>query len=480
MIAIAAPTVATMTSYTLMQFVDGFMVSRIGPDPVYVAAQGNGNVASFVPISIVMGLLTVINTYVSQNLGAGRPERGAAYAWNGLWLAFFGWLLLIPYGFLLPRLFTLAGHSEYLHRLESANAQILVFGSLVTMATRGIAQYFYGMHRPKAVLVAAVTGNIVNFAFNGLLVFGPVPPTPTGSAAVDAWLDVATSISRSLHLPALGVAGSAAATIIGSAVELSIPMFVFLSPSINRRLHTRAAWRPSATHIKDLIRIGWPGALMFGNEMFCWAYLMAVLIGRFGELHNTAGWIALRYMHLAFMPAIGLSIAVTAMVGKCMGMGRPDLAARRAYLGLALTMSYMGLCALLMVLFREPAIALFIDPASPPESRAALIRIGSEVMIAAAIFQLFDALGITFIGALRGAGDTIWPGVATIVLAWTCLIGLGHALAYFFPNLGSLGPWIGASVYIILLGVFVAYRFVSGRWKAIKLVERAPATPTQA
>ena len=72
---IAAPVVATMTSYTLMQFVDKLMVSRISPDPIYVGAQGNGGLLSFVPIAIAMGLLTVINTYVSQNLGAKTPDH---------------------------------------------------------------------------------------------------------------------------------------------------------------------------------------------------------------------------------------------------------------------------------------------------------------------------------------------------------------------------------------------------------------------
>src|SRR5262245_48375000 len=86
MIAIAGPTVATMTSYTLMTFTDRWLVSHIGPEPIYVGAQGNGGLASWVPISIAHGTLTIINTFVSQNLGAGRPERGAAYAWNGLWI----------------------------------------------------------------------------------------------------------------------------------------------------------------------------------------------------------------------------------------------------------------------------------------------------------------------------------------------------------------------------------------------------------
>src|SRR6188768_1107726 len=109
MLKLAAPTVATMTSYTLMTFVDKLIVSKIGPDPVYVGAQGNGGLAAWAPISIAMGAITVINTYVSQNMGAGRPERGPAYAWNGVWLAVIYWaVVLLPFSFALPWIFSLA------------------------------------------------------------------------------------------------------------------------------------------------------------------------------------------------------------------------------------------------------------------------------------------------------------------------------------------------------------------------------------
>ena len=95
MMAVAMPVVATMSSYTLMQFVDALMVGKLGADPVYIAAQGNGMVWSFVPVSGMMGLLTVVNTFVSQNLGAGRADRAPAYAWSGLWMCLLSWLVLM-------------------------------------------------------------------------------------------------------------------------------------------------------------------------------------------------------------------------------------------------------------------------------------------------------------------------------------------------------------------------------------------------
>src|SRR5688572_5362848 len=63
---IAWPTVLTMTSYTVMQFTDAFMVAQLGP--VHLTAQSNGGIWAFNAIAIAMGIVTVVNTYVSQNL----------------------------------------------------------------------------------------------------------------------------------------------------------------------------------------------------------------------------------------------------------------------------------------------------------------------------------------------------------------------------------------------------------------------------
>ena len=131
----------------------------------------------------------------------------------------------------------------------------------------------------------------------------------------------------------------------------------------------------------------------------------------------------------------------------------------------------MGLCALLFFVFREPLVALFVDAGTPPDRKAELVRVGALIMIAAAVFQLFDAMAIVLSGALRGAGDTVWPGVATVVLSWTCIVGVGHLMIEFAPDLGSLGPWIGAALFIILLGSALAIRFLGGRWRSIKLVD---------
>ena len=497
MIQVAAPTVVTMTSYTVMQFIDAQMVSRIGPEEVYVAAQGNGGMAVWFAMSFALGLMSVINTFVSQNLGAGRPGHGAAYAWNGLWISAVCAVLMLPYGLSLPWIFGSAmGHDGQLLEMETGYGQILIYGAVLTMGARCIAHYFYGMHRPMVVMIAVIAANVVNALANATLIFGAAG-LPKGSGDTGLFIrlldPIAAACAATAHIlgvAGLGVNGAALGTIIGSGVELLIPMLVFVGPRMQAKYRTRLSWRPALGPIKDILRIGWPAGLMFANEMVCWWWLMSKLVPTAGEaaavaagavpggleartagvIANSAGWIAIRYMHVSFMPAIGLSIAVTAIVGRCLGMKRPDLAAHRTYLGLLITMAYMGLCAMAFILFRRWMILQFVAASTPAETVQRLLAAGSPIMIAAAVFQLFDAMAITISGALRGAGDTVWPGVVTIVASWACLVGVGQLLIGIAPQLGSLGPWIGASVYIIVVGVLFTGRFLGGKWRQLDLL----------
>jgi MATE family multidrug resistance protein len=485
LLTIAIPTVATMTSYTLMTFVDKLMVSRIGPDPIYVGAQGNGGITSWIAVSIVFGTLTVVNTFVSQNFGAGKADRAPAYAWNGVWLALIAWLLvMVPYAAALPTIFEMVRDPSLSEEATKAVvrrdgmaaqfAQILLWGSIITMARQAIGQFFYGLHRPAIMLLAGVSGNVANFVFNSVLIYGPNGPADGNHVGFDAvthwWFSGASSVARTLGIPALGVPGAAIGTVLGTIIELAVLLVVFLSPSFNRRFNTRHGWRPSWSHLKDIFRIGWAPGLMFGNEMICWGAFMVYFVGHFGAQHSTAGFIAHQWMSMSFMPAVGISVAVTAMVGKCMGMGRPDLAAQRAWMGVMLSMAYMGLCGIVFVVFREQLVRLFIDKNTPPEVVEELLKLGGRFLIAAAVFQIFDGLAMALSGALRGAGDTTFVGVVTVVSSWVVIVGGGWVAITVFPQIESVGPWGAAALYIITLSGFTLWRFLAGKWKLIKLV----------
>jgi MATE family multidrug resistance protein len=473
MARLALPTVATMTSYTLMTFVDKWLVAQLGPD--YVGAHGNGGLAAWLPISLAHGGLMIVNTFVAQNLGAGRPDRGPAYCWNGIWLGSLYWVaVLIPLAVALPYLFdSLAAPVQGAMGLDPAQARlaatygsILLYGAGLSLATRCVSQFFFGMHRPGVVLTAGVLANLLNVYLSAVLVFGNAPPLPALG-----WLGAAAHWTASaLFIPPMGIAGSALGTVIATAVELALPLAVFLGPRFNAQCRTRAAWRPSLAHVRDILRLGTPAGVMFANEMICWTFFMVYLVSRFGRLHAAAGWIAHQYMALSFMPAVGISVAVTALVGRYQGMGRTDLAAGRAWLGVKIAAVYMGLCGAVFVLFPRPLLTLFIAHDTPPEDVTQLVRLGTAMLLATATFQLFDAIAMVLSGALRGAGDTLIPGIATVVCAWIIIVGGGLFMVRQFPSLESIGAWIAVAAYIAILCTILAVRFLSGRWKHIRLV----------
>lgn len=461
--SIAWPTILTMVSFTVMQFVDKLMVSKVGP--LEVAAQGNAGSWSFALIATVMGIVTVVNTYVSQYMGAGKPEEGPRYPWAAMWMSLVLWaVILVPWAIVLPFIFQGIHASENivdptrLISLESSYATITIIGSVFLLVGRGFSQYFFGMHMPKVITVSTLIANIINVVSNYILIFGEdgIPGILPGIPGT----------------PALGLAGAAYGTVIGMAAEMGLPAAVFLSSKFNKLYHTRRPWRPNIKTTKELFRLGWPGAVQWGNEIICWAIFMTIFVGHFGEDDMTAGWIALGYLNLSFMPAIGLNVAVNSIVGKYIGAGKPDTAVSRARVGVLIAMVYMTLCAGLIVIFRTDMVGWFVSGADlDPVRREAIIVLGSKMLVLVALFQTIDALGIVYSGALRGAGDTVWPGVVTAVYSWVFIVGGGWIAVTYFSELGSIGPWIAAAVYVILIGLTMTFRFERGAWRSIDLLQ---------
>ena len=100
---------------------------------------------------------------------------------------------------------------------------------------------------------------------------------------------------------------------------------------------------------------------------------------------------------------------------------------------------------------------------------------GGTCLLLVSGFQLFDAFAMTLVGALRGAGDTAWPGVVTLICSWTIIVGGGQFIMWQFPAIESTGPWIAASLYIVVLGLLMLWRFKSGKWKTRTLVKSSVA-----
>jgi MATE family multidrug resistance protein len=284
--------------------------------------------------------------------------------------------------------------------------------------------------------------------------------------AAAAWI----LIMGRLGLRSMGVTGSAIAQNIGVGVE-GLIVLLFLSSATLRKTYGLGSWRLNPGQMWTLIKVGVPSGIQIVADILAWSVFMMWVMGVFHTEAMAANIFVFRYMSVSFMPAYGISVAVTALVGRYIGMGRPDIAAARANLGFAVAGLYMLACGALFFLFRRTLMMLFTDD-------PAVLIIGQRLLIFAAVYQLFDAMYIIYNGALRGAGDTLAPAIATAVLCWGMTIFGGYAIARTWPQLGPTGPWLAATAYGITLGAFIWLRFARGKWKSINLNSTASPSAT--
>lgn len=446
-LSISAPASMSGLNRVVTQFVDGYMVSYLGA--ATVTGQAMGGLMAFMPESFVRGVLSVVNTYVSQNLGAGRHKRCGQYTWAGLLLVLCGVVLLCPLAAIAGPIFRLIGHELDVQAMEVIYFRYMILSAPIALAIRVLEGFFYGIHRPRMVFAVSFFTAVLNVFGNWVLVFGH------------------------LGAPSLGLHGAAIASVCAWAIQLVVLMALFLSLKFHKQFGTRLIRAMRLKQCREILRIGLPAGMSFFVDIATWTVFMTLLVGHFGKLHLTAASHAMRYMRISFIPTIGIGIAATVLVGRYIGMGRQDLARRRVYAALAIAMLYMGLCGLTFIVFRHSMIKLFVSgrhQAYSAEDSARILAIGSKILVCMSIFQLADAVHIVFSGALRGAGDTRWPMWATAVTSLLILVCGGSAIIHFRPDLESLGPFGAAATCSAVMAALLAGRFRSGMWRKINLL----------
>ena len=159
-------------------------------------------------------------------------------------------------------------------------------------------------------------------------------------------------------------------------------------------------------------------------------------------------------------------------MGQYIGKGQPELAERCVYSGAHLIFFYMTLIAVAYIAFPGIFLAAFAAKADPvvfePVNR--LVRV---LLRFVALYTLFDTLNIVFASAVKGAGDTRF--VMIIIIAVSIgLLAVPTFIALVVFKAGIYAAWAIISGYIILLGGIFLARFLTGKWKSMRVIEKAP------
>ena len=433
---LAVPMIVGYASSTAMHFVDALMVSKVGD--AEMAAVGASGVIVFALTALAMGGISCVNTFASQSLGRGELRQCSAYGWQSVFLSLLVGVVSIALIPTLSPIFRWIGHDADVQACELVYGRIRLMGMGFMVAAWGLCSYFQGIHRPWVSTATTLVANVVNVAANYALIFGH------------------------FGMPRLGVAGAAYGTMIACAFQWLLLVGFMVHPWHARVFGGRDTLRVDWPKLRQLVHIGWPAGLNFALDIASWAIFTNLFVGRFGRAALAGNFVAVQYMHLSFMPALGLSHATAALVGRYIGRQDIPRAKQRAYMAMRVTVVYMLVMGAIFFCFRFTLVRWFNDD---PE----VVRHAAVILIFAAVFQGVDALGIISSGALRGAGDTHWTAMATIGCCWGVFVPIGWTLSRFAPGLGPKGPWIGATAYICLLGLLLFWRFRSEGWTQIEI-----------
>lgn len=440
LLTLAAPNVATTVAESLVNLVDFWIASRLGSS---AAAAVLSAVLVFMSIfGLLMGTMACVSTMVSQSFGAAKPRDCSAYAWQGVWLSLAFGVVCLALWPVMPALYRLIGHAPDVQSLEVSYTRIRLLVLGVAGANMALAEYFNGIQRPRVNTASVVGANVVNALLGYGLTFG------------------------AFGLPRLGFVGIAVGALVATLVRLAWLLTALCSGQSERNFHARQTWPPQPEKMRRLIQVGWPAGVEFVLSITAWTAFLAWIIGKYGTTHLAASNTCARITELSFMPALGIGFAICAMVGQSVGAGRPAQARRRACIGAVINVGYMGLMAVVFAVFGRPLIAFFSD-------EEPVIAIGAGVLILASLYQMFDAVALSYSLALRGAGDTLFPAVACSTLSWGLMVGGGVVMAYRYHHLGIRGPWAFAAIYVVVIGVILWARWRIGRWERLDVIGRS-------
>ena len=423
-IRLAWPITISMLSFTAMGLADTLFVSQLGTKPL--AAVGMAVSTTFLILAFGMGLMGGSKVAVAQATGAEDTPRVLRLGWQALWVAgAFGFAMaaLAPFG---PTLFRLLGAEGDVGEMANAYFMIRVLGSPLTFVVLGFKSWFDGRGDTRTPMVANLIANGLNIVLDPIFIFG--------------WGGI----------PALGVAGAAAATV--SAVAVALAFLVWRGLPL---LLTTPIRRADGELLREIWRLGSPMGVRQLLGVGAWVVLVSVL-ARVGAIDLAAHVMVIRIVSVSFLPGYAISSATSVLVGQSVGAHHPQGARSALRHSMVLAIAIMTACGVVFVLVPEPLVSVFsVEP-----DVAALAH---TLLWVAAGFQLFDAVAMVAQGALNGAGDTRFVMASSVIAAW--LLQLPVAVFLAVPmELGAVGAWIGLTVEIAGLAAVSLWRVRGEAW----------------
>jgi len=437
---LALPLVISTMSFTVMTFIDRMFLTWYSIDAV--AAAMPAAMLQFTLLSFPLGVATYVNTFVAQYEGAGRLRQIGPVVWQGIWIGLISIPLLL---FTIPLAHTYfhhAGHDPAVVVEEITYYDVLIFGSGAVILAGTLSSFFTGRGATRVVMAVDSLAALLNGILAYLWIFG--------------------------HggFPRFGIAGAGAATVCAEWFRVICYSAIMMRPRY-RKYHLASGWRWNGTLLRRLWTFGAPGGLQWLIE--CGSFtLFITLVGGLGKMNQAGTMLAFNVNSVAWVPMMGMGLAVATKVGQQLGANRPDMAARATWTAFVLAMIYMCTMSLFYVIV--PGWFLMGHAVGmAPEQFEPLRELIVVLLRFVAVYCLFDAMNVVFMSAIRGAGDTrfvFWTSLGTsllpLSLAWLGIHYLGQ---------GLLWCWTLITLWVCSAGFIYLARFLQGKWRTMRVIE---------
>jgi MATE family multidrug resistance protein len=446
-LVVALPLVASLLSWTIMNFVDRMFLLWHSQEAM-AAAMPAGMVV-FTLICFPLGVAGYANTFVAQYDGSGQSSKIGKIVWQA---SFIG-LLATPIYFATivaaPMLFELAGHPTAIQTHEVTYYRSMIPGAGGMVCAVGLSTFFSGRGKTNTVMFVDSAAALLNVILDYAWIFGKLGCTE------------------------MGIAGAGYATSTCQWTRVVIYLFLFLRHARKHDPYGIQSGRSlSWPLLGRLFRFGGPEGIRLFVEVGAFSGFL-MLIGSLGTLEMTASTLAFNINSVAFVPLLGLGTAVSTLVGQQLGRNRPDMARRATRNSLVFAVVYTLVTGIFYTTLPDLMLIGHAIGTSPEEF--AEVRSLTIVLLRyVAVYCLFDACVVVFSSALKGAGDTRFVLLVTLIFspAFITAAWLGRSMLGWRIH----GCWLVLTTWICILGIVYAVRYRLGAWQKMRVIDTEEST----
>jgi putative MATE family efflux protein len=426
------PAFIELVMSTLFGMINMIMVGQLGP--AAIASIGLTNQPFMLLIAVFAAVNVGTTTLVAWNIGANKVNKARAIVRQTLLInGILGIVTAVLGVFSAKYIVTFMGANEETIVDAVKYFQIVAGGLVFQGMIMGITASLRGAGETKIPMLYNVGSNLLNVLGNYVLIYGK------------------------LGFPKWGVAGAAASTTIARFLTFAAGLYVIYRYK-NTKIHLgiKDNYRLNPSIAKKILSIGLPSALeqfvIQGGLM-----LFAKTVAGLGTAAYAAHQIGLNISGLTFAPSMAFGVAATTLVGQSLGSGDEQLAHKYADVVHQMAILIACVMGLMFILFSYPMARLYT-------SDIAVAAMAGTVLKILALAQPGQSTQLSLAGALRGAGDTVYPLYASFVGIWIFRV----VVAYIFVNIfnwGLVGAWVALVLDQYTRSAIVYLRFRSGKWK---------------